>query len=70
MSLIEASLFQGCPLRGAPLYYLHPLYCLPMQASDGAVVVEAPGGFAFHLHNEDSPKTGKLGSVRCIYRVY
>lgn len=40
------------------------------KASDGAVVVEAPGGFAFHLHNEDSPKTGKLGSVRCIYRVY
>lgn len=33
------------------------------QGSDGALILDAPGGYSFHLYDQDSDRTGVFVSV-------
>lgn len=40
-----------------------PLCFHIVQGADGSLVVEAPGGYTFHLHDKDSSKPGSVHPV-------
>ena len=47
------------------------------QGPDGEMVVEAPGGFAFHIYDKDAPKTGNivrysasLLNIPCLFQCF
>lgn len=44
-----------------PLF--HRPYYLPPQGEDGSIVMEAPGGYAFHVYDRDAERSDPVYSV-------
>ena len=46
-----------------PLFRGPTVFLVHFQGEDGAVVLEAPGGYAFHVYNKDSGREGIYGCI-------